>query len=413
VTDLVAIAIGATIGVGTAQLAHSTDAYYHDAVRPLGRDLRADATSRPQVARYAWGVSWRFVFFFATPFSILTGAVVSHLLFLPAEVLAIRALRRVAALVAGALVGAAAVALAIFSHDALGASGLDIQQHLHQLVDPVLWLYPAVPALAAMKLPAPARGTIITALAGILAASVAALADHDAAVGPAATAASALVLVALHLARAPTVEPPRVAASGDHHIRRGFPVLLVVGAGVAALAATSQLAGDPMAAVLISDGHLADAVAVALLIYLSMFSLVSVSTVASDSYSTQGTPDLVPAVGYVLAGIGWLAAAAAGAAAMAAEVAARHGSMSLVMRRPIVSELASAIRDALGDVMLLALLVGGLALSGAIGGAVGFLVAGGAWLLNEQVGRPVTRLAVTPIAALAVGVGAELWRLVT
>ncbi len=410
---LVAIGLGAVVGAATAQLAHSTGAHYHDAVRPLARDRRSGAAGRREAAGYAWGVSWRFVCFFAAPFSLLSGAVVSHLLFLPAEVLAIRAGGRLLALAAGALVGAAAVAAAIFGRAALGDLGVGFEQHLAQLVDPVLWLYPLVPALAATKLAAPVRGTAATALAGGAAAALAALTDHDAAVAPAAAAASTLVLLVFQVVRAPAVRPERTpGAASDRHVRRGLPALLVVGAGVAALAATSRLAGDPLAAVLLAGDHLADAAAVALLIFLSMLPLVSVSTVASDSYSTQGTPDLIPAVGYVLAGLGPFAAAAGGALAMLAEVAARHRSTRLIMGRPVLSEIASAIRDALGDVMLLALLVGGLALAGAVGGPLGFAVAGAAWLLNEQAGRPVTRLAVTPIAAIAVMLGAAVWGVV-
>jgi hypothetical protein len=98
---------------------------------------------------------------------------------------------------------------------------------------------------------------------------------------------------------------------------------------------------------------------------------------------------------------------------MGAEVALRHRTMRLVMSRPVVSEIATALRDAIGDIALLALTVGGLALAAAVAGPVGFLAAGAAWLLNEQVGRPVTRLAVTPSAALVAAVVAALWRALT
>jgi hypothetical protein len=105
-------------------------------------------------------------------------------------------------------------------------------------------------------------------------------------------------------------------------------------------------------------------------------------------------------------------AAAAGAAVMAGEVALRRRSTRLVMTRPVLSELATAIRDALGDVSLVALTVGGLLLASAVAGPLGMVVAGAAWFANEHLGRPVTRLAVTPAAAILVGVGAEAWMVV-
>jgi hypothetical protein len=408
VGELLAIGLGAMVGAATAGLAHSTDAYYHDAMRPLARDLRSGRTTRAELSRYTWGVSWRFVCFFAVPFALLTGAVVSHLLFLPAETLAIRLASRVAALIAGAALGALAMVLTIVGHDLLG-SPLDVTEVLGALVEPVLWLYPLVPVVAALKLPRPRLGAPVTAAAAGGAAGVAALAGAGDLAGPAAAAAGSIALIALHVARAPrNPAPPAALAQGSTHVRRGLPLLLVVGAGVAALASAGRLAGDPLAAVLVGGGHELDAAAMALMVFLAFLPHVAVSTVASDSYSTQGTPDVVPAAGYLLTGMGGVAAAA-GVAVMAGEVALRRRSTRLVMTRPVVSELATAIRDALGDVSLLALAVGGLALAAAVAGPLGMLAAGAAWFANEHLGRPVTRLAVTPAAAILVAVGAQAW----
>jgi hypothetical protein len=71
------------------------------------------------------------------------------------------------------------------------------------------------------------------------------------------------------------------------------------------------------------------------------------------------------------------------------------------------------VREALGDVTLLALLFGGIWMGAILGNAIGALFVGAAWLLNEQRGAPVTRLAVAPTAALLVGLGANLWQLIS
>jgi hypothetical protein len=411
VSDILAIGLGGAVGAATAVLAQRGDSYYHDAIRPLARDLRSAKTSREELSRYAWGVSWRFVAFFAIPFALLTGAVVAHLLFLPAEALAIRLARSSVAAVAGALLGAAAVAATIGVHDALGAEVIGLAQHLRALVDPVLWLYPLVPVLAAVKLPRPVLGTTLAGGAAGVTAAALALADGHAAVAPAAAIAATVALLTFHLAisRPGPAVPLEAIGAGAQYVRRGLPLLLVSGGAVAALGAEHRLAGDPLAAVLISSGHQADAAVVALLIGLAFLPMVAVSSVASDSYSTQGTPDALPAAGYLLSGLPAIAGPV-GALLMTAEVSARRRTMRLVMSRPIVSELATALRDAIGDVALLALTVGGLMLAAAVAGPLGFLAAGAAWLLNEQVGRPVTRLAVTPAAAIVVALAAELWR---
>src|SRR4051794_24452477 len=98
--------MGALIGGGAAGLANRGDGLYHDALRSLAADLRSPALDRREVARYGWGVSHRFVGWFALPFSLLSGAVVSHLVFLPAEVIGIRLRSRLLAVLAAALLGA-------------------------------------------------------------------------------------------------------------------------------------------------------------------------------------------------------------------------------------------------------------------------------------------------------------------
>lgn len=412
-SDVVAIVIGSAVGAATAELAHTTRAYYHDAVRPLARDLRSGATTRDQLARYSWGVSWRFVFFFAAPFAMLSGAVVSHLLFLPIEAVAIRLRRRIAAWSAGAVIGAAAIAVTIGAHRALDASAVDLGTHLGRLIDPVRWLYPLVPVVAALKLPRPRAGVVATGGSAGASAVGLALAGHAALAGPLAALAGAGALVAMHVAASPRRSAITLASStSGPHVRRGLLMLLVIGAGIGSLAAMHRLAGDPLAALLISRDHTLDALVIALLVFLAFWPMVAVSTVAADSYSTQGTPDLVPAAGYAFTGLAW-AGAAAGAVALAAEVGLRRRSLQLVMTRPVLNEIAAAVRDALGEVSLLALLIGGFALASATAGALGLLAVGVAWLLNEHLGAPVTRLAVAPAAALLVATTQAIWATIT
>jgi hypothetical protein len=94
---------------------------------------------------------------------------------------------------------------------------------------------------------------------------------------------------------------------------------------------------------------------------------------------------------------------------MALEVLTAARSVRLVLGLPVLSEYAAAIREAMEDVTILAVLYGGLALAAAVAGPVGFLAVGGAWLLNENLGRPLWRLALAPSAAIVVVLAANLW----
>jgi hypothetical protein len=409
--DLLETGLGAFLGGGGAALAHRGGAFYHDALRPLAPDLRSGSLDRVEGARYGWGVSYRFVVWFALPFSLLSGAVGGHLVFLPADVIGIRVRARAFAILAGALLGAAVFAAVELAHSGLGELHVDVIAATRNLIDPILWLYPAVPFLAALKLPERWRASIAVGAAEVVVAAALALLDAPGAVAPAATLAGALVLIAGQLApsEAP-VRVPEMQATGTH-IREALPLLLLIGAAVAALANFHRIAGEPMTAMLIGDGREFDAAIIALLTAVAFMPLVLLSATAADSYSTQGTPDWIPALGYVLPGA--VAAAVGGALLMAVEAAGAERLVPRLLARPGLSRTAAAVRESLGDVALLALLFGGLWMSVTLGGGLGLLAAGGAWLLNEQFGAPVTRLAVTPSAAIAVGLGANIWHLVS
>jgi hypothetical protein len=90
VIDAFDTGVGALLGGCSAALSNRGDAFYHDALRPLAPDLRSGATDRSELARYGWGVSYRFMAWFALPFSLLSGAVISHLVFLPCEIIGVR-----------------------------------------------------------------------------------------------------------------------------------------------------------------------------------------------------------------------------------------------------------------------------------------------------------------------------------
>jgi hypothetical protein len=404
--DLVAAGVAGGAAGGLAQSGRS---FFHDALRPLAHELRSGSTSRGELARYGWGVSYRFIAWAALPFAALTGVTVSFLIFLPADIIGIRLRSRVLAPMLAAATSVGFVAGASWVAQLLSRLTISITAALPALVGPVLWLYPLIPAVAAMKLNRPRAGAVAVLGTTAGAAAIAALAGAQEQVSAAAAGAGLFALLGVHVL--PALRQRRAAApelaADRHHVRSALPLLALTGAGCAVLAQRHRLAGEPLATLLIGRGHAVDAAIVALMTAAAFFPLVAVSSVAADSYSTQGTPDWILAAGYLLplASI----AAAVGAVLMSLEVLLSRRSCRLVMRTPALSETAAAIREAMVDVMNLALLVGGLALGGRLGGPVGFAAVGAAWALNEGLGKPVMRLAVGPSAALLVGLCANLW----
>jgi hypothetical protein len=404
---------GALAGGAGGALAWLGSSFYHDALRPLARDLRSGKTTRREMARYGFGVSYGFVAFFALPFSVLTGVPVAHLIFLPADVIGVAVRNALLAFVLSALVGLGVVAGVSELPDLLAKLPEDAIAALPRLIDPVLWSYPAVPLIAAVKMPRRRLGSALVLACGGAVAGALALLDAGNASAMGGALAGTIALIALHvviaLRRARPAAPS--LAARPRRIYYALPLLLVAGAASAYLAESHLLAGEPMAALLISQGHELDAAAIALMTAAAFYPLVAVSSVTADSYTTQGTPDWILAIGYLMPT--GLVAAFAGAAAMALEVLTAGRSIRLVLGLPVLSEVAAAIREAMGDVAQLALLVGGFGLAQAVAGPLGVLAMAAAWLLNENLGRPLWRLALPPTAAIAITLAASAWEAIT
>ena len=80
----------------------------------------------------------------------------------------------------------------------------------------------------------------------------------------------------------------------------------------------------------------------------------------------------------------------------------------LLDKYPGVRESGENIRTAMTRILEVALLIGGANAANAIAPGLGFFVIAGIYLLNEAAGRPIVRMAVGPIGAIAVGIIANL-----
>jgi Protein of unknown function len=404
---------GAVVGGAAGSLASAGQSYFHDALRPLARDVRAGDVERSEAAGYGWGVSYRFLLWYALPFSMVTGTVVSHLVFLPADVIGLRSPARWASAAVTAALGAAVFVGVDLLPQLLDELPIAIAEKVSTLTDPVLWLYPAIPLVGALKVARPLSTAGVVLAAGGSAAAIFALAGSDGGAAAGGALIGLVALFAIQLLRGRGRERPRLPdlAASDTHVRAGLPLLLVVAGGVAVLAEAHLIAGDPMTALLIAEGHEVDAAAVALLSFAAFFPLAIVSGMTADSYSTQGTPDWIPGVGYV-SPAPWVALFA-GPILMAAEVLTAKRSFRVVLGSPVISETAAAVREAIGDVLLVSLMFGGLLMAEQLAGPLGFLAVGVAWLANENLGKPIMRFAVAPVGAIIVGGAANLWEVLT
>jgi hypothetical protein len=401
-------AICAVVATASALLAHAGRSAYHDGLRPLMPEYRAGTLERRALGGRIWRMSAPFCFFYALPFSLVSGVLVSHLLFLPADVLGVRLARRTTVGVAAALSGALAFLIVRGASALVGHLPVDFRPDLGRLVDTVGLLIGVMPvvAIAYQYGLRWAAATLVPVLA--LRAVAASALDGDTWLGLSpdglALVAGGLVMLALAVRKRSREKSDAAELFADSmaQLPRGLPLLLLVGGLAAWLGQAGLLAGEPVAALLLGGGRFGDAAAVALLVTVGFFPLVVQSSVVSGAYSTQGYPDWILAAGYISPGPA--VAVAGGSALMALEVLGVRGWLTVLERYPDLRELGAAVRQSITTVTDVGTLVGGLLAAQAIWPEGGALMAVAAYLLNEVAGRPLMRMAVGPLAALAAGI---------
>lgn len=390
-----------------AWIANRGRSAYHDGLRPLMPEYRRGELSHRQAGRKAYDISIGFILFYALPFTIANGVMVSHTIFLAADVIGVILAGPLLALLAGGVYGFGVSTLLDLLLLGLSRLPVNFLPHLGQLLQPLGYMLGLMPVVAVFQLYGKRLGAASLLL--VVLARWAAGAFQTETLLPGLTAdgitlaVGSVFLIALALRRRGAPFPGEVELFADNLrlLRGAAPVLLLIGACAALAANAGWLAGEPAAALLLGGGRPIDAALVALFSAVGFMPLVVSSSVVSGAYSTQGYPDWVLGAGYLAASP--IGAALAGAGIIAIEVFGLPFWMRLLGRFPDLRELGGAVRDSMTIVTELALLIGGFVSANAIWPGYGLLIAGGMYFLNETAGRPVIRLAIAPVAAIAVG----------
>lgn len=411
-----AVALIAALGGWSALLAQRGIALFHDGVRPLVPELLAGRMTRSALAATALAMSTGFVVGFGIPLALASGLVMIYLVLLPADVIGLRSPRAWIALLAGGLWGAA-VALAMRGVLELAAiAPVDFVAPLSALWLPVEYAIVAVPPLAAGLMFGARVGAISVAIVTVVALAAGTLGPFGPfGPVPASLIAGMLVLLGLAVARErgapvePTVdagEPDPVAAGHLRRLRRNAPFLAVQGAIIAVACNLRILAGSEADFVFVAQGRMTEAALADAVRAFAFLPLIATSATSTGVAQAVG--------GLLVYSVGFLAptpvvAALAGGAVVAGEVLIIGRTNALLLQHPAVREAAEHVRGSLARVLEVALLAGSvIAAERLIPGGVGILLVIALYVLNEVAGLRVYRLAAGPLAAIAVGVVANL-----
>ncbi|ALX47826.1 YhfT family protein [Lentibacillus amyloliquefaciens] len=411
------------IGAIAAVLANRNIAVFNDGLRPIVSEHIEGKLSRRELGLTAFAMSFGLVIGFGIPFTLSASIILIHSILLGTDIIGIVAPKNkwgtpVAALIGGIYGWGLMAGLEGFVKlfDYLPVNFLE---PMGQVGDPVVVTFMAFPALAVAMQFSVKKG-IITFAAAALMRQLAVFVNEGEyiSIGGNAVAINqegmALIVGMIFLFAFAMKQKPDGDASIDlasvfsekvKEIKKNVAYFMVIGALIAGATNMLLMAGDPISLNLLADGNQTDAGIAAAARAIGFIPLVASTAIATGVYSPVGFT-LIFVIGLFSPNV-WLAVVL-GALMIFLEVMLLNYIAKFLDKYPGVRDSGENIRSAMTKLLEVALLIGGANASNAIAPGFGFFFIAGFYLLNEAAGRPIVRMAVGPVGAIAVGIIANI-----
>jgi hypothetical protein len=414
--EYIKIILFSLMGGYAAFLANRAIAVYHDGLRPIMPEFLNGNMSRKELAGVSFAISIGFITGFAMPITLATGVIVIHIILLTSDIIGVSCNRTWLAVLIGAIYGAlVTVALdgIIRSFSYLPVNFLDA---LASVGEPVIYAFVAFPAIA-VGYQFGKRAGLITIIISFLGRVVIErinplnIAGNEIFLSPEGIAMLAGMICLLFFASRDKSRGGEMEHSlfddNIRRIRKNVLWLMPMAALIAITAHYHWLAGEPIAAALVGKGNMTSAAIVAIVQALAFMPLIITTAMISGVYGTNGWCDWFLGLGYLapnpfVAGI-------LGASAMGVEVTSLSKIGKGMNRFPALKMSGDNIRTSMTQILEIALLVGGVNAGNQIWAGTGMFVVVSLYILNEISGRPVMKLAAGPIAAIIVGILANIF----
>lgn len=413
------IMLMAVIGALAAIMANKGIAVFNDGLRPIMPEHIEGRMSRSELAATAFAMSFGLVIGFGIPFSLTASIILIHCILLGTDIIGASSPDGNKGVVISGVIGAlygVGILLGLESIvKAFEMLPVNFMGSLGQVGAPIVIAFAAFPALATGYQYGAKKGVInltVSVIARQIAVAFGSISMAGATIklNPEGTAllvgmAILLIYAMQEKAEGETVDLVSVFAERVKRIKKNMPYLMVMGGLVAAATAAGLMAGDPISLNLMKEGQLMDAGFAALARGIGFIPLVASTAIATGVYGPVGMT-FVFAIGLfvhnpLLAGI-------LGAAMIGVEVLLLGQIARFLDKFPGIRKSGDNIRMAMSQLLEVALLVGGMNAANAIAPGIGFFMVVGLYVLNEIAGKPVVRMAVGPIAAILVGVLANI-----
>lgn len=410
------------IGAVAAVLANRNIAVFNDGLRPIVSEHIEGRLKRRELGLTAFAMSFGLVIGFGIPFTLSASIILIHSILLGTDIIGLIIPKNkwgtLVAAAVGAIYGWGLLSglegfVKLFDH--LPVNFLD---PLGQVGTPVVVTFMAFPALAVAMQFSIKKG-VLTFIIAALVRQLAVWVNTSGFLKIGGNVVSlnqegmALIVGMIFLfayamkekADGATIDLASVFSDKVKSIKKNVVFFMVIGALIAGATNLLLMAGDPISLNLLADGKQTDAGIAAAARAIGFIPLVASTAIATGVYSPVGFT-LIFVVGLFSPNV-WLAVII-GAAVIFLEVILLDYIARFLDKYPGVRNSGENIRNAMSKLLEVALLIGGANASNTIAPGFGFFFIAGFYLLNEVAGRPIVRMAVGPLGAIAVGIIANI-----
>lgn len=415
------------LGGWSAFLMNKGIANFHDGLRPVMPEWLAGRMSRRELAAIAFAISLGFVVGIS-PLTLATGIILTHIILLPTDVIGAASPNWPVA----AAGGVAWSALVFFSlqgfYNVVGQLPVNFLAPLALLAMPLVLAFTAFPAVAVGFQFGAGPGVIAVSLSLLVREVVARFAAVTVAgtkinlsADGAAMLTGMLVLVWYAISRdlkarrtpGATAETAATAEAGTltfganvKRLRGNIYYLMVQGALLAFATRLFAFSWTVLDATAVSQGKLVEAAIVSLALAAGFFPLIATTALTTGVYQAVGLCLVFPAA--YLSPNPWVAAVA-GAIVFGLEILLLGVIGQFLDRYPSLREAGDSLRGAMEKVVTVALIAGSMvAADKMMPGGGGYFIVAGLVALNELTGQRIYSMATAPMAAIGVGILANI-----
>jgi Protein of unknown function len=411
------------IGAIAAMLANRSIAVFNDGLRPIVSEHVEGRMTRRDLGFTAFAMSFGLVIGFGIPFTLSASIILVHSILLGTDIIGLMTPKNkwgtpLAALIGGAYGAGLLVGLEGFVK-LFDYLPLNFLEAMGGVGAPVVVTFMAFPALAVAMQFSVKKG-VITFIVAALVRQLAVWLNGTEVLnfsgtpvvlnqeGMALIAGMIFLVVFAMKEKAEDGAGVNLAAIFSDKvakIRKNVVFFMVIGGLIAAATNLAIMAGDPISLQLLADGKGSEAGLAAAARALGFIPLVASTAIVTGVYSPVGFT-LIFVVGFFAPNV-WVALVV-GAIIIALEVLLLSSIAKFLDKYPGIRNSGENIRGAMTKLLEVALLIGGANAANTIAPGFGFFFIAGFYLLNEIAGRPIVRMAVGPVGAIAVGIIANI-----